>query len=364
MSDHVREQALLLACAGSRPSPCSLAKIQSLADLLDWDYVAAAAETHLVWPLVLANLQRAGVRLPGALVARWQELSASTTGDNLALMSQLARLFDLFDAHGVPAVTWKGPVLAAIGYGSLSLRSSGDLDVLVPFHRIRDVRALLLANGYTQPAINVWFAPAARREYQFVPREAGRCALEAHVFVARWPLAVRLPTDELIARGIPVTVAGRCARTLCHEDMLLAMALHGACHAWTRLRFVADVDACARAAVDWHVVVGRARSARMQRILSTALLLAHDLLGTPVPPAIVEDSRRDRTAVWLRTYLGRQLNNSAKPRNRDWIGFLSREHAIDQVRYALRQFFLLQIMSPGDRVAAFWQHRRFQRRWL
>jgi hypothetical protein len=140
--------------------------------------------------------------------------------------------------------------------------------------------------------------------------------------------------------------------------MLLAIALHGAGHAWTRLRLVADVDACARAPVDWDVVVERARSARMQRILSMALLLAHNLLDTPVPPWIIQDSRRDRIAVWLTTFLGRMLAGPAKPRYRDWVGFLSREHAIDQIRYALRQLFLRQVVIRGDRIAAWHQRRR------
>jgi hypothetical protein len=305
-----------------------------------------------VFPIVLANLQRAGASVPDVFAARWREFGAATTRDNLALMSQLAHLFELFDAHGIQAATWKGPVFASTVYGSLSLRNSGDLDLLVAADRISDVCALLTSHGYRMAALSGWLEPAARREYQFEPREAGRSAVEAQAFVALWPLGIHLPTQELIARGTTVTVAGCPVRTLSHEDTLLSIALHGAGHGWSHLRLVADVDACVRAPIDWHVVVERARAARMRRILSIALLLAHDLLDAPVAPSVVDHARSDRTAVWLATFLARKLGGLAKPRYRDWVGCLSGEGPIDQMGYALRQLFMRQVVTRGDRAAA------------
>ena len=116
--------------------------------------------------------------------------------------------------------------------------------------------------------------------------------------------------------------------------------MHGAGHAWSGLRLVADVDACAHAAIDWALVQQRARAAGVGRILAVAVLLAADLFDTSVPPAIIDAARADRVAGWLARSLARTLRTPGAPRSRDWIGVLSRERAIDGLRFGARQFYL------------------------
>ena len=108
---------------------------------------------------------------------------------------------------------------------------------------------------------------------------------------------MRLDTDALFARAIGVEVAGLRITTLCPDDHLLALAIHGTMHGWSVLRFISDIDAVAPQVVDWDAVLGRARSARMLRALSVALLLAGDLLGTELPADVAAICRRDREAA-------------------------------------------------------------------
>src|SRR5437870_4666302 len=50
---------------------------------------------------------------------------------NLLMLRELLEVLDLFAEHSVPALPYKGPILAAVEYGNVSLRTFCDLDILV-----------------------------------------------------------------------------------------------------------------------------------------------------------------------------------------------------------------------------------------
>ncbi len=64
------------------------------------------------------------------------------------LTRELLKLLGLFDAHGVRAIPYKGPTLAAIAYGNLALREFDDLDVLVDEPDVPKAKELLVSMGY------------------------------------------------------------------------------------------------------------------------------------------------------------------------------------------------------------------------
>lgn len=360
MPSPVSVNALLLDCSRPHPSPLVLERIRSMAGTVDWTAFAAAANTHLVTPLVFSNLMKARATIPGALLTEWQELPAMAARDNLARLSELDRLFHLFETEGIPAVTWKGPALAATGYGSLSVRTCCDLDVLVPFERIADVRGLLVARGYTlnQHALE-WLAPRAWHEFVFLPPEPGHGAIEVHPLIALWCFVAQPSATDLIARSTSITVAGRTIRTLSNEDMLLAVVLHGALHWWMRLRLIGDVDACVHVDMDWQTVVARARQIGMHRLLMMALLVAHELLESPVPPHIVKEAEQDRIAVWLKMYVARRLGHPTGLLTYpgDLLALLSHDRMIDRLRHTMRLFVWREIVFRAERFAG-WRRSR------
>jgi hypothetical protein len=104
------------------------------------------------------------------------------------------------------------------------------------------------------------------------------------------------------------------------------MCLHGAKHAWTELRQVADVAACLGAAtkLDWEAALTRIAEARLVRVCALAIRLAEALLGAPVPAqfrdqlvneaeADVMESLVSRVTAWR---FGESSGDTAKGRRR------------------------------------------------
>lgn len=65
---------------------------------------------------------------------------------SLRLTAELFRLLELFNRNEISVLVIKGPVLAAQAYGDPSLRSYGDLDLLVRQPDIRRVTELMMVS--------------------------------------------------------------------------------------------------------------------------------------------------------------------------------------------------------------------------
>lgn len=283
----------------------TLADLAGATAVLDWGVVLETAETHGVSELLHSPLTTARACVPAGILDRLESRVLSVTASNLALTTQLARVMQRFCAHGIRALAFKGPALAAAAYGHLGRRSSMDLDVLVDRRNAARVRPLLLAEGYTLPprrrhrggSLLYGLYPEAGRDDTLLPPRADLAAVDVHIGFAFWTQGIRLDSGALFDRAVMVDVAGVPIPTLCHADLLLVLAIHGMMHGWCALRLVADIDAVAAHIDDWDTLVRRARSARMLRVLWVALLLAHGLLGTKVPPHVLALATSDRTAV-------------------------------------------------------------------
>src|SRR5690606_18055592 len=94
---------------------------------------------------------------------------------------------------------------------------------------------------------------------------------------------------------------GAAVWTLAPEAAFLYLCLHGAQHAWSRLKWLADVAALV-AKLDEAELTRRYAAARargLHRAMGQALLLAERLFGVPAPAAVREDAARDAALRWL-----------------------------------------------------------------
>jgi len=122
-----REQQLLFWCLGNGSLLPSFPD-----DDLNWRVFLDLAETHHVIPMV-SNMLRGLPQgnIPAEVLSALQAWHLESTRHNLALLMELSKVLDLLKAGGVTAVPFKGPTTAMMAYGDLSLRTCGDVDILV-----------------------------------------------------------------------------------------------------------------------------------------------------------------------------------------------------------------------------------------
>ena len=308
------EVRLLLACALTALGDPVAARIRELVQCdLDWRWLLSTALPHGMAPLLHRNLSAAGFgTMPATCIAELKERCLANLQRNLFFAARLLAVLSALEREGVEAVPYKGPLLAAEAYGSVSLREFCDLDILVRERDVSKAKALLVSMGY-RPAYQLNQAQEraylrSQCEYELLDRD-GSTRLDLHWRVVPRHLSMPLDHDLLWRRVAGVVFLGKEVLGLSAEDSLIVLCVHGYKHRWERLEWVSGVAELLRAHEDLDCarLLALANAIRCRWILSLGLLLAEDLLEAPLPDAIRTSIHSDRAARSLASRLARDL---------------------------------------------------------
>ena len=293
------EWALLCECA----SPArDVARLQKLLPVVDWPRLLLLAEDHGVIAHVAVCLN--DYSAPSAPTEIKKTLDERRRAQNiltLGLTAELFRLLDVFAACGISALVIKGPVLAVQAYGDPSMRSYGDLDLLVRQQDVRRATELMTASGYGAAvpleAIDAGKIPG---QYLFTKTDS-KLLVELHNDRTLRYFPRPLLIEDLFARQLSVRIDSRKVPSPCLEDQLVLICVHGAKHFWERLSCIADVAGLIsrQEDLDWERTTASARAVEAERLLHTGLRLATDVLRAELPEAIAARMREDAVAAKL-----------------------------------------------------------------
>ena len=145
-----REVEVLLACARTPRRSDTADQIRALLrEETDWKYLLRVAREHRVVPLLFSHLNATCPEaVPEAALNELRNHSHENTRRNLLLTGELLKLLNLFEAHGICVIPFKGPTLAAMAYGNLALREFDDLDILVRKQDVPRAEELLVSMEY------------------------------------------------------------------------------------------------------------------------------------------------------------------------------------------------------------------------
>jgi hypothetical protein len=342
------EFELLLACSAvGRNQDWSRNLCSRLDALVDWRNVLHAAEHHGVTPLAYQALREVPDRVPSAVLDDLARRYEHNARRNLRFTGELIRILDCLDAHGIAAIPYKGPVLAETVYGDLGLREFSDLDLLVRSVDVLRAKDALTGLGYVPGS---QFTVAEEREclrsgYEFVfDGPAGRNLLEIQWAILPRFYAVDLDLNGLFDRASLASVGGKTVKALSPEDLLLALCVHAAKHAWIRLCWLRDIAGVVQSqSLNWDLVSQRAKMLGVDRMLGISLLLASRLLGASIPDSLTGKWRDDREIERLCKQITQHMPNSAEYNTETFHYFRLmrrlRERASDQARFTFRLAF-------------------------
>jgi Uncharacterised nucleotidyltransferase len=314
------EAELLLCCARTFMDPEKAARIKALLQHdTDWDYLFRAASEHGIAPLLYRHLNAiAPEAVPKETLDQLRDHFHDNSRRNLFLTGELLNILTLFETHQIPAISFKGPVLAASVYGNLALRQFLDLDVLIHKQHVAKARELLVSQGY-RPQFDLSDSQEAAfvRTYsaQSLLRDDGKVAVDLHWTMTSRDFSFPLEPERLWEDTETISLAGREIRTLSQENLLLFLCVHGGKHGWERLGWICDIAEIIRSrkAMDWRTVMDRARALKSERMLLLGLYLASDFLHAPLPEEIRARISSDPAVRSLATQVRERLFREALP---------------------------------------------------
>lgn len=307
-SPFVLDHQFLLRCTQVRVPDERVPLLRALArQVRDWPALLALAGYHGSSGLLHLNLERHCRDLaPAEALAHLARERERTAVNNLRLLSELQQIVAACERAAIPVLPYKGPALALELYPDVSLRPSGDLDVLVPPSCFEAAGALLEARGYRRDER----VPDDFRllEVPYLHPETG-IAVELH---SRLDQVYQLdPLLDGVWRGdhrVPRSLMGQSITAFAPEALLVALCVHGARHHWLGLKWIADVVRLFERYPDLDAgrALELARRSHCEHVLLLGLLVAHELLGLPLPSAL-PDPRRDRRLTATLRWVGERL---------------------------------------------------------
>jgi len=296
------EFEFLLACCAQ---PLDYGRLEeSLSRRWHWRTFISLAEHHRVVPQVYRSLAPYSNQLPilefATLRAKYQENARNA----LWFTSELVRTVKHLECQGITAIPYKGPALAQMLYGAVTARQFSDLDILVRPEDVPKAKMALAQLGYKS---TVDLAAPAARAYISSGYE---CPFDGvagpHLLELQWRIvprfySIEFDVENLLQRAGQITLGEHKFPALSADDLLLVLCVHAAKHLWLQLSWLCDIAELASSPrIAWDSVWQRSRQLRIQRIVAVNVLLAHDLLGSVLPPQIQGWVRKDRASVFLK----------------------------------------------------------------
>jgi hypothetical protein len=303
MDDLVFSPEFLLAAACCRwpPGETRNAAVRAAAArLTGWNGVLRLARRHRILGFVHDALAAAALDLPGDATLMLTAQAAKFARQNALLAREAARLQGLLDAAQIPVVVLKGLPLAQLAYGSCASKQTRDIDLLVPPDCAEAALQILEAEGYQLLPPAECLGSRQRRAVLEYAREVELRHRGSKIVVElQWrPTNNPLLLQGIDARAPTQSVAlgdGSNVRTLADDDLFAQVCVHGAGHAWSRLKWLADLNALVSSEdTDIARLYRHAQSRGAGLCAGQALLLCELLFERKLPAAIAAELAANR----------------------------------------------------------------------
>lgn len=297
------ELELLLACCAHAADPPALEE-------LDFGLVESLALRHGVHPALTAALERWQIPVPQDARERIRRRATTIQVRNRALINLLHDVLRTLEERGISAVPFKGPAFAEQYLADPLARPYSDLDLLISSGSLSQARQALQAAGFRDemplgPELEMIYR---RTECEWNMARGGR--VELHWGFVPRAYSVDFDFQSVAPRLESQKLLGRDVLALSPEDTLVAIALHGAKHRWSRLGYIYDVSAVLRSP---HLSPERAldiaKRSGLHRIVVIGTALAHTLLNVPLPDEIVRAQTADTVGMQLAKQYGSAIRS-------------------------------------------------------
>ncbi|MDR7000592.1 nucleotidyltransferase family protein [Neobacillus niacini] len=285
---------------------------------INWEQFIELAKHHRVYPIIYLNLKKvANNCVPLNVLQEFSQLYRNNTIRMLHLSGEMEQISKLFAENKVRTLFLKGPVLATALYGDVSLRTSSDIDLLIPIKMLKKVEKLIVEQGYIkddyiESVLNDW---KWRHHHITFFHPGKKIKLEIHWRMNPGP-AKEPQFDELwkkkrksLQNSYPIYYLG-C------EDLFLFLVTHGARHGWSRLRWLVDIDKLIQQSLNYKEIIKLLRKYQYPHIGGQSLILTSQIFNSKVNEELlplINDKLATRLAQEALFYISNIVNLHTEP---------------------------------------------------
>ncbi|ESA34080.1 hypothetical protein N836_19005 [Leptolyngbya sp. Heron Island J] len=310
-------------------------QIQPLIDQLDWDKMLKMAQFHRLLPLLHKFLtSSSSIKLPDCVLQELRRRHLKNLGNNFSLVQELVSVLKILETEDIKAITFKGPITAISAYGDLSLRTFGDLDLLVHPDDFLRLREVAINHGYhcdrlmaaEERACLKKLSPEKQAAYFKSEKEfslfnpKNRIFLDIHQGILSKQFAPLFDTRWVWDYTQTIKIGGRQVLGLKPEVQILILCAQGAEDYWNQLGKICDVAMLVHRhpELDWDALITLSKQLDVLPRLLLGLVLINHLYGVALPDEIQEMIKNSPSIQRLASTVQQDilLKNNCQPKSR------------------------------------------------
>jgi len=212
---------------------------------------------------------------------------------NMLMSAELIKIMKLLKENHIEPLAFKGPALAQMAYGDITLRQYVDLDILVDENHIFSAGELITSSSYI-PDSDINFLK--NDKLLDVSSDLGfrnsrnNIYIELHWKLFRKKFSKTMNELNIRSNSTIIEIQGKKIKTLQPDLLLVYLCSHGSKHMWERIEWITDIDRliCNVESINWEMVWGYAQKMHSINTLLLGLSLSQELFGTNLPAFIEE----------------------------------------------------------------------------
>ncbi|MCS0788054.1 nucleotidyltransferase family protein [Cytobacillus firmus] len=317
---------------------------------IDWDLFLQLAFHHRLYPLLYSKLMKMeNSFIPAKVLQSLSQSYRKNTFQMLHLCGEMEQLSKLFQENEIRPLFLKGPVLAVDFYGEISLRTCGDLDILIPINDLEKANDLLeylgyKKNEYIQTLLNDW---KWRHHHFTYYHPTKRTKIEIHWRLNPAP-SKEPPFNELWERRRKSSITSYPTYFMGKEDLFFFLVTHGARHGWSRLRWLADIHQIVKKDLNWDALNKLLKRYQSCHIGGQSLLLSSQLLNTELikdMQPIIKGNRSYKLAQEALYYLERMVSLHNDPVPKDVANYHT-NHLFSLMSFQQKVAYFMSVLHP------------------
>lgn len=318
---------------------------------LDWAFFLDLAIHHRVFPLLYVKINSLNLTnlIPEKVIKELRNYYQQNTFQMLHLSGEMEKLAQLFSQSSIKIIILKGPVLAADLYGDLSLRTCGDLDVLIPISDLVKADRLLTGLGYIKDNYFETVLGDWKWRHHHVTYYHSKNSLKIEVHWRLNPGPSREPSFlELWNRKRTTTLTNSPVYYLGREDLFFCLITHGSRHGWSRLRWLTDINKLLHQSIDWRLLEIHLNKYHSHHLAGQAIILSSQLLATNINEAnemYTVGNRPKKLAQEAVFYFENMINLHSLPLP-NTISSYHQKHLFSLMSIHQKLLFLISLIFP------------------
>ncbi|HAF0292558.1 TPA: nucleotidyltransferase family protein, partial [Salmonella enterica subsp. enterica serovar Typhimurium var. 5-] len=267
----------------------------------------------------------------------------------LMLSGESESLSKRLSEKNIRSIFLKGSILAADIYGDISLRTSSDIDLLIPLEDLEQTESTLLNLGYVKDdyiltILNDW---KWRHHHITFIHPMKKIKVEIHWRLNPGP-SCNPSFEELWNRKKRSLITNFPVYMLGNEDLFVFLSSHGARHGWSRLRWLMDIHMLIQQDLNWDSVKKLLRKYHLCSIGGQALILSGELFHSCIPHGLeklVARKKSNQLASDAMFYIKQLINLHDEPLPRE-VSKYHQRHLFGQMSLLHKTLFILSFFYP------------------